>query len=79
MDNTPIEEVPLEAPIEPEVLGVKPEKKMMKTSTLIIIIVAAVLVLCCCIVAIVVIIGMIPMSSGGQFMEFSRLLRSFTV
>jgi hypothetical protein len=48
MDNTPIEEVPLEAPIEPEVLGVQPEKKKMKKSTLIIIIVAAVVVLCCC-------------------------------
>jgi len=50
MENSPIEEVPLEAPIDPEVLGVKPEKKKMKKSTLIIIIVAAVVVLCCCLV-----------------------------
>ena len=52
MDNTPYEQVPLEAPIEPEVLGVTPEKKKMKKSTLIIIIVAAVLVLCCCLVVV---------------------------
>jgi len=65
MDNTPIEEVPLEAPIEPEVLGVKPEKKKMKTSTLIIIIVAAVVVLCCCIAAIVGIIALVPALQNG--------------
>jgi hypothetical protein len=53
MDNTPYEEVPLEAPIEPEILGVTPEKKKMKKSTLIIIIVAAVLVLCCCLTVVI--------------------------
>jgi len=53
MDNTPYEQVPLEAPIEPEVLGVTPEKKKMKKSTLIIIIVAAVLVLCCCLTVVI--------------------------
>jgi len=78
MENTPIEEVPLQAPIEPEVLGVKPEKKKMKKSTLIIIIVAAVLLLCCCITVIVVIIGLIPTFDGYGFMEFGRLLKLLT-
>ena len=53
MENTPFEDVPLEAPIEPEILGVTPEKKKMKKSTLIIIIVAAVLVLCCCLTVVI--------------------------